>query len=121
MSHEQRDETYKTYLQDFKDLSEFARFQETIKWVCKSNCNKNVICATCGQGVQIQLDELIAQIFWIGIKNKQMKQTIISKLTNTRRVLNTNNALDVIKNSTVGEKATGATKKQKENRERTKQ
>ena len=62
------------------------------------------MCTSCGQGVQTQLDELIAQIFWNGIKNKMMKQTIITKLTNSRRVLNTNNA-------TVGEKATGATKK----------
>ena len=40
-----------------------------------------------------------------------MKQTIFTKLNNSRRTLNTNNALDVIKNSTVGEKATGTTKK----------
>ena len=67
--------------------------------------------ASCGQGVQIQLDELIAQIFWNGIKNKGMKQNIITKLNNSKRILNTNNALDVIKNSKVGKKATRTTNK----------
>ena len=45
LSQEQRDETYEMYLQDLKNLAELARFQETIKWVCKANCKKNVSCA----------------------------------------------------------------------------
>ena len=61
LSHEQKEETYKTFLQDLKDLAEFAKFQDTMKWSCKKNCEgKEVVCSMCREAVRIQMDELIA-------------------------------------------------------------
>ena len=103
--HEQKEETYEAFLQDLKDLGEFSKFQDRMKWTCKKNCEvKHVVCSMCGEAVRLQMDELIAQLFWNGLKNKSMKQTIITKLSNTKKKLNTSNALDVNKNSTIGKK-----------------
>ena len=37
------------------------------------------MCTNFGHRVQLQLDELMAQLLWNGIWNKNMKQTIITK------------------------------------------
>ena len=71
LSHEQKDKKYCTYPQDLKDLTEFAKFQDTLNWECRMNCKgRKIVCSTCGHGVQIQLDKLISQLFWNRIKNK---------------------------------------------------
>ena len=55
----------------------------------------------------MHLDKLIAQLVWIGMKDKRMKETVIQKLNNIKRKLTTEIALEIIQNTTAGEKATG--------------
>lgn len=82
-SHEQRDETFSTYLQDLR-FSRIMKIKEILGLESKSCKSKQIAWANCGHTrIQVQLDEMLAQLFCNGIKTKNMKQTIISKLNSS--------------------------------------
>ena len=106
---EQKGESYKAYIQDIEDLVEFARIADTIKVDCgEPRCKgRPTRCYSCRQAIKLKLEEFIAMFIWNGIKDKRMKEVIAQKLNNSKKKLTAENALEIIRNTTAGEKSTG--------------
>ena len=100
-------------MQDIRDLVNFARVADTIKVECgEPRCKgRPTRCYSCGQALKLEVEEFIAMFIWNGIKDKKMREVIAQKLSNSKKKLTAENALEIIKNITAGEKATGKQQK----------
>ena len=112
---EQKGESYEAYVQDIRDLVDFARVADTKKVQCgEPRCKgRPKKCYNCGRAVKLELEEFIAMFIWNGIKDKKMKVVIAQKLSNSKKVLTAENALEIIKNITTGAVAAAPKKGEK--------